>query len=225
MPENLGEIPIKIGDQYRKLRKEGQVFDKPDIKDLVERFGAEYIGAGCDCVVIGTKDKPEKVVAINYRDLSPELAKQIFYRQRILSTLFPHNFPHFYASIAGKDNYGGTVRQRINGNSLGKIEGKGIISDPEGKVKYPFEKVIEVCRQIGIPLSVDTQDDKNFVLGEDGGVYYLDSPEEAFPGKWDEVKITEYMENAHDETGEIAYDENDRIIVGKSLKRIQDLKR
>lgn len=225
MPEDLGEIPIKIGDQYRQLRQEGQIFDKPDIKNLVESFGAEYIGAGCDCVVISTKDKPEKVVAINYRDLNPEIAKQIFYRQRILSTLFPHNFPHFYASIAGKDSYGGTVRQRINGASLDEIEEKGIISDPEGKVKYPFGKVIEVCRQIGIPLSVDTQDDKNFVLGEDGGVYYLDSPEEAFPGKWDEVKITEYMKNAQNENGGVMYDENDRIIVEKSIKRIQNLKR
>ena len=126
--------------------------------------------------MVKATDKPGKVIAINYRDLNPEIAKQIFYRQRILSTLFPHNFPHYYASFVGKDGYGGTVRQEIT-------------TDSHNEVKYPFRKVREALEQIQLPIRIDTQDPKNFVVGIDGGEYYLDAPEEVFPNGWNQQKI------------------------------------
>jgi len=78
---------------------------------------------------------------------------------------------------------------------------------------------------VGIPLSFDTQDDRNFIKGEDGGIYYLDTPEEKFPGKWNLKLIMEFMENSKDGTGKQKFSEKDKRIVEKAIKKIQAIKK
>lgn len=78
---------------------------------------------------------------------------------RILYNLFPHNFPKLYAARGGEASQ--TVRKRINSEDV--------------PIQYPFSEVIRECQEIGFPLRIDEGTDLNFIVGNDGGEYYVDS--------------------------------------------------
>lgn len=199
----------------------------------------EMIGAGGEYVVVpDPKGKRESIaVAFRYKDkdMFPLRAKSIFYLQRIFSTLFPHNFPHFYAAF-GRPQAGtaeqtaaptGQIRERIKGlrHGLGGYYADGdyaspFMGVPDPRVRHPFKKVLDTCeKEFGLELSYDKAS-SNFLLGSDGGEYYVDVLE-----KWgfyelnhDDVveRIIRYMKENH-------YDEKDIYIVQKSIERFRDL--
>jgi hypothetical protein len=105
-------------------------FNDSEIESIVRSEDMNVIGRGAECVVIEPKNhlqrksllfgrhplRKDLVVAIDYKKIEDlDEAKKIFYVQRILSTLFPHNFPKFYTSYGGGINgeKSGTIRQRI----------------------------------------------------------------------------------------------------------------
>ena len=147
----------------------------------------EVIGSGAECIAVpGEKiGETETVVAFNYFDMNPLRMKEIFYAQRILSTLFPHNFPHFYVATGAdpKDlsKLSGTIRQRIERNSSKNIP-----------VIFPLEKVKETCRDIGLPLFI-SENTYNQMIGEDGGEYFIDTVDAFPPERINTVKLFSYM--------------------------------
>lgn len=203
MPKLLGlpnEKPI-----LEKLAFEGGYLKPKDIISIVEQGGFTYLNKGKECIVINRDGNPQEVIAINYQDILPQEQKIIFYFQRIFSTLFPHNFPRFYAAFTnnvGQRSIRGTVRKRVNS--------EGVHSNP--LVKFSFEQILSVCKEIGINLHID-RNSKNFIIGNDGGEYYVDTI------NFDRAKITDpervisYM-TANDFSNE------DIEVVTKSMSRI-----
>lgn len=137
----------------------------PIAKDLGYQKDVSLIGAGHECVVVTSRDTPDIVVAFTYQDLTPAETKQIYLVHRVFSTLFPQNFPRFYASYGGE--YSRTVRQRIR---------RGI-----SPVTHPFsaiqaEMLFNWGKNGGGISSVHFDAAAfNYVTADDGGQYYLDT--------------------------------------------------
>ena len=219
----MPELGPKDSSFIRKMKDNMKIFsglllpNGRDIAALVETYNEEYIGKGKEVVVIALKGstEPTKVVAFNYRDVSPERAKEIFYLHRLFSILFPHNFPHFYAS-SGQDpksrneNVSGTVRQRIEFAEANSIGGQ---TKSETR-PYPFKKVEEFCRELHIPIAIDYVG-KNLFLGVDGGEYYVDTLNR-YPGMLDSYEIIKYMKKEK-------YSEDDIKIAKLTIERLNAL--
>ena len=82
----------------------------------LENSGKLVLGSGAECVVVD--DGNEHVLAIRHNAfMSPIEVKKEFYIHKILTTLFPKNFPKIYASfVKGEDNISsvsGTIREKI----------------------------------------------------------------------------------------------------------------
>lgn len=210
-PENLDFI------KAMKKHLKDEWLDCPSDKfeqELIKTYNEEYVGSGGEVVVVALKgSKPKKVVAFNYLGISPERAKEIFYLHRFFSTLFPHNFPHFYSSTGEVDktmnkSVSGTIRRDIM-DVQSSIEGE----NESGTGYYPFTKVKEFCDELGIIVSIDPTSN-NFMFGADGGEYYVDTLKRPNVEDWDVNKITQYMERNK-------YDQKDIEIVQKTVERLK----
>jgi hypothetical protein len=175
MPKLLGlpnERPV-----LQKLAFEGRYLNSRDIILMLENTGFAYINKGKECIVINHEGNPQEVIAINYQDILPQEQKIVFYFQRIFSILFPHNFPKFgsaFTNHVGQINIRGTVRNKVH--SAG--------NDAKPIIKFPFSQILSVCKEIGIDLHID-KNSKNFIIGNDGGEYYVDTI------NFDRAKITD----------------------------------
>lgn len=185
-----------------------------DVSRLAKEYGVELIGDGVECAVVSVNGESRHVVALRYKEMSPEYAKETYYLQRILSTLFPYNFPHFHASFSG-DNKNeilpGTIRQKIE-------KSKHAIA------KYPFGQVLNQMTRMGIReyISMDTSD-FNFQIAPDGGQYFLDTPK-VNEKLWDKELFTIYMRNNLNQEGQ-KYSQKDIKLVQSSIDRLQNLGR
>ncbi len=143
----------------------------------------EFIGKGAECIVVGHPGNDEKVVAYKYTKTfgHPLQALEIYHFHKFFNTLFPHNFPRFYASFGGEEPF--TVRERIHSGGTKTI-------------KYPFSEVERTCKSLGIPLSVDDSEG-NFIIGSDGGQYFSDTVmninSSIFWEKFNSDKLKSYM--------------------------------
>ena len=200
---------------------------------LKQKYKDKIIGSGAECVVTPIEGKEQKVAAYAYQELSPYKAKKIFYLQRIFSTLFPHNFPHFFASLGSlqkedEQRLTGTIREKISGRRKTsfdyKFEGKEwditlldrarMLFKRNPKNRYPFKKVETECLKLGL-FSPIGHSSGNFVLGTDGGEYYVDTLKHLIGGtKIDKIK--KYMVD-HD------YSDQDIRLVEKSFERLNQL--
>lgn len=184
---------------------------------LVKKYNQEFIGSGEEVVVVGLEGstEPHKVVAFNYKDVSPEKAKEIFYLHRLFSTLFPHNFPHFYASSGRNLNLSedpSSLSESISGTIRQKIEKDKLNSE----VRYPFKKVDIFCHELGILVLWDINQE-NFIVGVDGGQYYVDTLEHPMIREWDNIdNIVQYMEKNK-------YTPQEIEIVELSFKRLKEI--
>ena len=180
----------------------------------------ELIGFGTESVVIAAKTvskndlgKINTVIALDYRESrSPLEAKKCFYTQRIMSTLFPHNFPQFrivYGSDSQNKFSSGSFREKID----------LLKANPEanryGHAKYPFTTVEHAIRQLNLPVGIDGAE-CNFGLSSDGGIYYLDSLHLREHRTWDKNVISEYLEKNK-------YPRQSVDIIFKSINRLNQL--
>lgn len=232
MPESVDAATIQVADNLIKgdkeahreehflwwKTKESHFFESSEIEKIVKEGDMGFIARGGECVVVAPKDHTDSdtnlrndvVVAIDYQDIeSSQKAKELFYTHRILSTLFPHNFPKFFTSYGAspKAEMSGTIRQRIN-------EAKNI---RDGDIKYPFTKVDEAINEMGgMPVQIDIWSSKNFMVGTDGGEYYVDKARLTEDPVWETANILSYMEKNN-------YSATDQRIVVRSIARLDDM--
>jgi len=117
MPETVDTATKIIADNllegYQNSNSNNRFFYGSEIESIVRNEDMDVIGRGAECVVVEPKNylqnksplfgmratRRDIVIAIDYKKIEViDEAKKIFYVQRILSTLFPHNFPKFYTS-------------------------------------------------------------------------------------------------------------------------------
>lgn len=220
-PKNLSFFKA-LKDNLEK--SEGGRLTLPELETLTKDYDEKYVGSGAEVVVVTHKDKPgsQRLVAFNYKDLSAKEAKQIFYLHRFFSTLFPHNFPHFYAA-AGKDpksedvSVSGTIRHEIKKDGLSSF--KQTIKSNIGfsLTRYPFIKVERICHQLGVDIGYDPTEG-NFIFGDDGGEYYVDTLTGFNITYWDIDKIIGYMQKNK-------YSSKDIRIARLSCERLKEMQK
>ena len=217
MPE-LGPNDSTFEQELRRTyanpenRTESESLSTSKLLELCKEYDADFVGKGAEVVVIDHADKPDKIIAYSYKGLSPRDAKETFYMHRIFSTMFPHNFPHFYAS-----GNSGNVRDKINRGKLSAIKDAIKFRTNLSLTKYPFKDVRKICNELGMDFIHDSSD-PNFIFGSDGGEYYVDQFLYAGAQAWDVQKIIGYMD-------EKEYSPEQVEIVKNSIQRLRKITR
>jgi hypothetical protein len=225
MPE-IGMPRNEFVDKVREIQEKDNYVNPFTLDEIAPELEQEIVGSGEISFVLPGSDVKgkETVFAYSYADENPLRMKEIFYAQRIYSTLFPHNFPHFYAAF-GKtrqakienripDNISGTIRQRIFPADM-KTNTDSSTSVDAG-IKYPFSHVRDVCESIGLPLDIEDSS-HNLMHGADGGEYYVDTANPRFDvHKIDIEKVDAYMRDNQ-------FSEQDIHAVHSSIERLKEI--
>jgi hypothetical protein len=197
---------------YEGTRPQSVIRTKPYLEQLGRQTafdqGLKFVGSGRECIVVKYQNDDRLVTAFSYKDVSPEKARGIFYGQRVLSTIFPHNFPRFRASFPTDHiNHiqGGTQRQQI--------------LKQDNSIIYPFGDKETKLRRMGINVDFDYAA-VNFITGVDGGEYYVDIPE--IGGKWNTSKILNYM-NRNPNQDNQEYSDSDIKTVMLSIEHLHQI--
>lgn len=206
-------------------------------EEIANKYNREKLGFGAECFVIDTEDK-NKVFAIKYKGKEPAQAKIDYYSSKILTTLFPYNFPKVYASFAkGEDNTDripGTVRERIYGTRADKdnvvkksmrfLRNIGIIPvlfsyNREKDSNHSFSEVQKRMKELYHNFAFDDSD-CNFITDKKGNEYYIDTPINLFSSASDKNYLLNYMKKNNYTENEIATVTNaiDRVLVLKEEK-------
>ena len=179
-------------------------FTTVDVSKLVKDLKQEgnIIGIGRHTIATTIPGKPDKVLAYSFNKEVPGMArmhyenfpaKQRFYQQRILNTLFPNNFPHFSMGATderiGVGPQGITIRERIVGTPIIPEEGKaGILNSLKKPDERTYAYVQRELRSIGLieheedhmkpnenSKGFDKTHDANFIRTAEGNEVYLDT--------------------------------------------------
>jgi len=146
------------------------------VKRVVRKSGLVYLGYGQDCVVTKSTLLPETVVAINGHELTCREAKNIYYTHKLLKTIFPHNFPAIRA-VFGKHPDG--IERGLTFSYREEKNGKKLDRDSYSRLDkmavYPFRRVADFLVDLAVPIDEIDNFRNNFVLCNDGGVYFLDT--------------------------------------------------
>lgn len=214
------------------ISKRFQFYSNNDVVvNIVGNNNFEYVGRGTECIVIaplrekhrlefGEDLKSDTVIALDFdKTKSPTEAKEIFYAQRIMSTLFPHNFPRFriiYGAHLANDHASGSLRERLTAAPNGEDRTFGY-KTLDVASQFPFKTVIQTNVAFGMPFDFDYAG-CNFMRCADGGVYYVDKIFTQDPDRLHRKKIEQYMM-------ENGYGGLEIHIVLKSLDRLIQLRR
>jgi hypothetical protein len=134
---------------FNKERTVHPINDKIETFDaIVKEFNQEKIASGGECMVLEHPISKEKLLALNFANIGPEKAKDIYYSQKILKTLFPHNFPSIYASFGdmSEDALNGTVREKITGVKPAGVSSEddfyNMMNEEQSKLQKPWVQKI-----------------------------------------------------------------------------------
>ena len=114
----------------------------------------------------------------------------------------------------------GDEKKRPSGTIRQKITKGGDYSEGGAQIKYPFPKVEKTLQEMGLHFGFSKENRQNFMIGTDGGEYYLDATH-PFVEWWihanlDTEEIGQYMQ-------EKGYSERDIRIVQNSIGRLLEL--
>src|SRR4051794_10791896 len=201
MPERMPKLRF-TGELLQRAKAER--FPLQGIPTLARKSGESEISYGGENAVLAYPGKADRVVAISYDHLTPEDAKRWYYLQSFYSTLFPCNFPRFHAAFSGylsngKESVPGTIRAFIPATAS------------EAQVKFPFSKVIKICKELDLPLSYDPHP-TNFLRVQDEGEYYVDRVYYK-GGAWKLMVIEKYLNESN-------FKSNEKKKIFACLKRV-----
>lgn len=164
------------------------------------------VGAGTEAIVVDHPDLNDRVVAIEHSSYwQAELNLQFkFHVQRLLSTLFPHNFPAF--TQMGQQPLIYSHREKIAPGSE--------------QIRYPFSEVERVLTDLGLSVVFD-KGPSNFMTAQDGGEYYLDQSSLDW-SNWQDLNPNR-LETFFTETTSHQYTPAEQAACLHSLKRLQVL--
>jgi hypothetical protein len=217
MPELLRLLETDFTKALYPKRHDFEWRTVTNVRNFTEDRHLEYVGKGASCIVVAIPGDTKRVVAFNHYPSTPQEMKLVFYTQRLLVTLFPHNLPRFYAAFSDNENdniLSGTIRQRIK-----RRFGERVPTDEYKRaVKYRFENVEKELRKIDLAIGFDDFE-KNFDVGSDGGEYFLDTPYMPYFRAINRTKILEYMRTNRNPK----YSKYEIHVVNKTIKRIAAL--
>lgn len=171
--------------KMNKAIKEG--INSSNVLAQILKDDNEYVGEGGRVVVAATEKNPEILVAISFKEVPAEQAKNVYYNHKILSLLFPYNFPKILASFGRSEGKGVSVnfRERVRGRNFTKAEAQVMKNgNAVSSKEHPFANVIGVCESLGIGMYFDGNN-RNYMLNDFGDEVYVDTISYS---DWDESK-------------------------------------
>lgn len=167
-----GKIDV-LNTLLENITAPGQIPAREEIEKITD--SSEIVGNGREKIVIDAPTDPTKVIVLPYVETFQNdsiTAKKRFYASKVLSTLFPHNFPAITSSSG-----------RIDTESSGKlldVQNGGYVMEkifppenPTQQPEFPMEEVYQFYERVGLPIVIDWNG-CNFIPGKDGGVYFID---------------------------------------------------
>lgn len=156
--------------------------------ELVPLYPEErFVAAGSHSIVVDHPLDPKKVLALDYNPNHsgfPLEFSEIYHIHRILSLLYPHNFPRIHASFGGETS--STVRQKIPFHPVGADPSKNpkSIDDIDAYLDYKFaslsegvqlyKQLVEQAKTDGIDLQLDAGSPMNFIRDDKKNIWYVD---------------------------------------------------
>lgn len=178
------EIPrmdffTEVGEASRRKKPQARSY----IYGIAEKHNMKIVGYGAEKYVVELPNDPSKIASADFSPKTPELVKAIYYTHRIYSKLWPYNFPKPCATAGSIDKTmpSMTIKDRIFKDkfNLNNLLERRLVTFHKGvhifQVKYPFSEVERDCRKFDIPLVIDDSIKANFIVGRDGGEYYIDT--------------------------------------------------
>jgi|SRR3989344_4317562 len=235
-------LPDEIVEFSKGVR---EVYDPEDsaeienLQGLAKKLNLKWRGSGIECAVVSHPSNEKKVFAIQYHFFDIERAKKDYLQQKVLSTLFPHNFPRFHAAAGDHQGQGdvhqvsGTIRQTIEGvlgghegyeptvrpwNEMTPLDFEQTVPLPSHRgreIEYPFKNIILPLERFGIVRYHDMKKE-NFILGEDGGEYFVDTLATLPIQDWNVSEIEKYMDEKN-------LDDGTKETVKNAIVRLQKL--
>jgi len=201
MPESFSSdlFSPETNTEIRRLYKRKNLTSN-DVAQVL-KSDINYVGEGGRMVVSGIEGNPDKLIAVSYKEMSPEEAKAIYYNQRILKLLFPDNFPTIYAAFGRKSEKGISVnfRETMYGRKFTKEEILNMLSDVErmfpeqreSEIEH-FSNVIRTFKELGIPFYFD-KNERNYMKTEEGREVYVDTINSKFWTEEMRDRLVEFM--------------------------------
>lgn len=248
MPELPPSGSLKqFAQEAHKIKNTHSLEEVTELRKVADQLNLKFMGSGVECAVVSHSEGADKVYAISYRHLNPNQAKHMFYTQRVLSTLFPHNFPKFHAGwgeLQEERTVSGTIRETVTGVTGGTKEYHPnalvhSISAPLRQKEADEELRMEIKRR-EIPqyqgqdtahplvsaflelrlLGILNMPDKkadNYILTGEGE-YYVDTGITKPIKFWKKEELEEYMESQN-------MPEKDRHKVRMAIERLGELEK
>ena len=182
MPYCYLERPTRAAAETvkRKIHHEGYYYPgRSSLLEILKPFKVELLGKGAEVFVLAQKspDGEDLAVALDYHETRPTQAKVIFYAHRLLSTLFPHNFPRFLAArgkLGGEEitsALSGTLRECKRGEQ--NFYSFRIL---DKRARFPFGEALKVMAFLHLPFEFPDVFTGNFIFSpNDEAVYYVDT--------------------------------------------------
>lgn len=201
------------------------------MEGIPKKIGEE-ISSGSERSVHKHEKDPENKVITHEGTIRPESIKEMFYTQRILSSLYPDHFPKFPEAIVDAHGFGYVTRERISETfrtrfarsvteAFSRTDGLHSFESNKayGRDEYSrvFQKIKYRLAELGIELSFDYTNHNNFMKSKETGLWnYVDVPmARKFPSS------TEFAANA--KSLEPPFDPDSVKAVTSSLERIETL--
>ncbi len=218
MPELFSSESLSVDSRIvlQDLFERGNVSSN-DVAQLL-KTDWNFVGEGGRMAVAALENDPDKLVAVSYKESSPEEAKAVYYNHQILCTLFPDNFPRIYAAYGRLNGKGLSLnfRERVYGETFSKAGVQKMLNKVDRGLKdgedRSMARVIDVLRQLEIPFYFDNNE-RNYMKGSGGQEVYVDTFN--FRGWTEEMKTKVLVYMKHH-----SYDEKDIRIVENGVKRL-----
>lgn len=195
MPDSFSPELFESKSEIRGVLREGSTSSNKIAQILKEDIN--FVGEGGRVVVAAIESDPDRLVAVSYKEMSPEEVKAIYYNQKILKILFPENFPIIYAGYGRKDGKGFSVtfRERVWGTKFTKTQVEMMMkrnAADSKTVDNGFDKVILACNEMNIPFYFDLNE-RNYMKSIDGDEVYVDTINFRFWTHEMKERVLEYM--------------------------------
>lgn len=189
---------------------------------FIENSNVKKLGSGSECIVIEHPTNKGKVVAINYENLKPLKAKDIYYSSKICNTLFPYNFPKIYSASAkeNEDEFNGTIKEKVAGRIIAHGDEKEGSPHPFSNIK----KEIALLKQDPYNLPIEFDGNLGNFFEAKNSTFYVDTLSMGSTIKYyqeqgktiNTEEIVKYM-------NEKKYKESDIKTVISSIERLKEL--
>lgn len=241
---------LNLGESFPKPQQESESYSDLSYQhweNIIKNNKGRHLGKGASSYALLDEKNEDKILAISFNGISPTEAKEIYYAQKVLHTLFPYNFPEINAVFASREDNSttavGSMREKVSGKTLKDLDASihsssgSEYSEPSflvkvknyfddykmPEIKHPFKVVMDErakLRKLGLTIPLDVKPD-NFILDEDGKEMYVDvskmMDKNVFGVDMNYNAVSEYMK-------EKGYQESDIRTVISSLKRLGAIK-